>query len=186
MPRSFVAMMSGAMIHIAVPRSDTSTSAASPVRSRWKSAAATPPATVMPPAESPKAARCMTGAAAPAGVGLLAHEVAAAGGRDEAGGHEPALRVAARRVLDLDPVGAPAGEHGARRRHEPPLRDLDDAHAREDLAHPGSLPRRAWGPPVRSRPRTAPNVSAAAAPARARARARSDATRAGPNRRMDS
>src|SRR3989304_738882 len=43
MPRSFEATMSGAIIHIAVPRSETSTTGASPVRSRWKSAAATPP-----------------------------------------------------------------------------------------------------------------------------------------------
>ena len=72
MPRSLVAMMSGAMIHIAVPRSETSTTAGSPVRSRWKSAAAMPPATVMPPAESPKAARCMTGWAAAGGVSAFA------------------------------------------------------------------------------------------------------------------
>ena len=59
--------MSGASIHIAVPSSDTSTTDGSPVRSRRNSAAAMPPAIVMPPVESPKAARCMTGAAAPGG-----------------------------------------------------------------------------------------------------------------------
>src|SRR5439155_18272434 len=32
-------------------------------------------------------------------------------------------------------VRAPVGEHSARRRHEPPLRDLDDAHAMQDSAH---------------------------------------------------
>ena len=64
--------MSGAMIHIAVPSSETSTTDASPVRSRWKSAAAMPPAIVMPPIESPKAARCMMGAAAPGGVSAFA------------------------------------------------------------------------------------------------------------------
>ena len=53
--------MSGARIHIAVPSSETSISDGSPVRSRRKSAAAIPPATVMPPAESPNAARCMIG-----------------------------------------------------------------------------------------------------------------------------
>ena len=52
---------------MAVPNSETSTTDGTPVRSRRKSAAAIPPATVMPPAESPKAARCMMGAAAPGG-----------------------------------------------------------------------------------------------------------------------
>ena len=31
--------------------------------------------------------------------------------------------------------GRPVGEHRAGRRHEPPLRDLDDPHPREDLLH---------------------------------------------------
>jgi hypothetical protein len=42
MPRSFDAMMSGAMTHIAVPRSETSTTDGSPVRSRRKSAGRDP------------------------------------------------------------------------------------------------------------------------------------------------
>ena len=63
---SFASTMSGARIHIAVPSSETSTTDGSPVRSRRNSAAAMPPAIVMPPAESPKAARCMMGARRPA------------------------------------------------------------------------------------------------------------------------
>src|SRR5215813_10300602 len=63
MPRSLVATMSGAITHMAVPSSDTSTTDGSPVRSRRKSAAAMPPATAMPPVESPKAARCLAVAA---------------------------------------------------------------------------------------------------------------------------
>ena len=41
--------------HHAVLSSDTSTSTASPVRSRWNSAAEMPPAMFMPPIESPNA-----------------------------------------------------------------------------------------------------------------------------------
>ena len=48
------------------PSSDTSTTGASPVRSRWNSAAAMPPAIVMPPGRSPNAA---PGADRPLGVG---------------------------------------------------------------------------------------------------------------------
>ncbi len=42
--------------HIAVDSSEMSTTVASPVRSRWRSAAEMPPAMVMAPIESPKAA----------------------------------------------------------------------------------------------------------------------------------
>jgi hypothetical protein len=69
---NFASTMSGAMIHMAVPRSDTSMTDGSPVRSRRKSAAAMPPAVVMPPAESPNAARCMVGRSASGGVSACA------------------------------------------------------------------------------------------------------------------
>jgi hypothetical protein len=59
-----LATTSGAITHIAVPSSETSTTGAAPVRSRWSSAAAMPPAIVMAPIESPKAGRCMVGKAA--------------------------------------------------------------------------------------------------------------------------
>ena len=42
-----------AVAHIPVESSDTSTSVASPVRSRWNRAAAIPPAMFMPPMVSP-------------------------------------------------------------------------------------------------------------------------------------
>ena len=41
--------------HSPIPRSDTSTVVASPVRSRWNSAPMIPPAMVMAPIESPNA-----------------------------------------------------------------------------------------------------------------------------------
>ena len=39
------------------------------------------------------------------------------------------------RVLDLEHVGAPVGQHGARGGHEPPLGDLDDPYPLEHLVH---------------------------------------------------
>jgi hypothetical protein len=68
-------------------------------------------------------------------VRLLHHEVDAAGRREEPGGDEPALRVAGHRMLDLDDVRAPVGEHGTAGRHEPPLGDLDHANAFEHAGH---------------------------------------------------
>ena len=62
--RSLLATMSGAIVHMPVPRSETSTIEGSPVRSRWKSAAEIPPAIVIAPIESPKAARWMVGLSA--------------------------------------------------------------------------------------------------------------------------
>src|SRR5690349_13554186 len=62
---SFDAMIPGAMIHMAAPSSDTSTTAGSPVRSRPNSAAAMPPAMVSAPIESPNAAVGPTGWSAP-------------------------------------------------------------------------------------------------------------------------
>ena len=46
---------------------------------------------------------------------------------------QAALRVAGERVLDLDDVGAPVGQHRARRRRERELRDLDHLHALHGL-----------------------------------------------------
>jgi hypothetical protein len=60
-PYISAAVMSGDSTHIAVPRSETSTSPPHPVRSRRKSAAATPPAMAIPPMKSPKAGRCCNG-----------------------------------------------------------------------------------------------------------------------------
>ena len=51
----------------------------------------------------------------------------------EARGDQAAHRVAAHRVLDLDDVGAPVAEHGAGRRHEAPVGDLDQSDTVEDL-----------------------------------------------------
>ena len=47
--------MAAPIAHMPVASSDTSTSGASPVRSRWKRAAEMPPAIVMAPIESPYA-----------------------------------------------------------------------------------------------------------------------------------
>ena len=54
--------------------------------------------------------------------------------------HEAALRIAGDGVLDLDHVGAPVGQHGARRGDEAVHGDLEDADARQrgrpfNLAH---------------------------------------------------
>ena len=68
-------------------------------------------------------------------VGDLEHEVHAAGAGHESRRHQTALRVAALRVLDLDDVGAPLGEHRARDRHERPRRHLDDANSGQDVLH---------------------------------------------------
>ena len=57
---------------MAVARRDTSTIEASPVRSRFNSAAVMPPASVIAPIESPNAARCITGNSSPGGVSASA------------------------------------------------------------------------------------------------------------------
>jgi hypothetical protein len=44
-------------------------------------------------------------------------------------GHEAAVRVTGQRVLDLQHLGPPLGEHGALHRDEDVRRDLDDPHA---------------------------------------------------------
>jgi hypothetical protein len=54
MPSTSERAIAWPMAHSPVPNSDTSTSVASPVRSRWNSAPMIPPAMVMPPMESPK------------------------------------------------------------------------------------------------------------------------------------
>jgi len=80
--------------------------------------------------------------AALAAVALLHHEVDAADAEREAGGREAALRVTAHRVFDLHDLGAPVREHGARRRHEPPLGDFEHLDPRERSRHrmPSPLP----------------------------------------------
>ncbi len=61
--------MRGAIDHIDIPRSDTSTTTASPVRSRCNSAPAIPPARAMPEVRSPYAGPGIAvGVDAPAGV----------------------------------------------------------------------------------------------------------------------
>jgi hypothetical protein len=47
----------------------------------------------------------------------------------------PALRIAAHRMLDLDHIRAPFGQHRAGAGHEDELRHLDDADALENLGH---------------------------------------------------
>ena len=65
---SLLDTMSGPSTHMAVPSREMSTTGPSPVRSFWRSPAAMPPAMVMAPMESPKAAFCMTGDSAWGGV----------------------------------------------------------------------------------------------------------------------
>src|SRR4051794_3601301 len=76
-------------------------------------------------------------------VGHLDHVVDAARTcGDQTGGDQAALRVAADGVLDLDDVGTPLGEDGARRGYESPGCDLEDLDPAEDvrrrLAHAGT------------------------------------------------
>ncbi len=59
--------MSGDSCHAAQASSDTSTTGASPVRSRCRRPAAMPPAIVMPPGRSPNAGVCLMGST-PSGV----------------------------------------------------------------------------------------------------------------------
>ena len=58
----------GAIDHIAWASRDESTMLGSPVRSRWNSAAHTPPARVIPPWRSPKPGPCTAGVSVPNGV----------------------------------------------------------------------------------------------------------------------
>ena len=56
-------------------------------------------------------------------------------------GDESPLRVPRHRVLDLDDVGAPVGQHRSRRRHERELRDLQHSHTGHRFTHlPTSVP----------------------------------------------
>ena len=64
--------MSGDSCHAAQASSDTSTTGASPVRSRCSRPAAMPPAIVMPPGRSPNAARGAIGHSLSAGVSASA------------------------------------------------------------------------------------------------------------------
>lgn len=68
MPKRSAAEIDGAIDHIACASSDESTMDGSPVRSRWNSAAHTPPASVMPPRRSPKPGPCTAGVSVPNGV----------------------------------------------------------------------------------------------------------------------
>ncbi len=61
---------SDASIHIAVPRSETSTTDPSPVRSLRNSAAAIPNASCTAPLRSPSAPRCPIGSSSPMGVSV--------------------------------------------------------------------------------------------------------------------
>ena len=69
-----------------------------------------------------------------AAVVLLDVEVHVSELRADALRHEPAVRIARRRVLDLDDIGALIGEHRAGSGDEHPLRKLEDSHA---LEYPG-------------------------------------------------
>ena len=53
---------------------------------------------------------------------------------DEPHGDQPPLGVAADRMLDLDHVGSPVGEHRSGRRHEGPGRDLEYVETGQCLA----------------------------------------------------
>ena len=68
MPKKSAARIDGEMAHIAWANSDESTTRASPVRSRWNSAAHTPPARVAPACRSPNAGPWEVGCSAPNGV----------------------------------------------------------------------------------------------------------------------
>jgi hypothetical protein len=57
------------------------------------------------------------------------------GGGATGDGDQSTLRIAGHRVLDLDDVGTPVGQHRARGRHERELRDLEDAHTSHRLLH---------------------------------------------------
>ena len=71
-----------------------------------------------------------------AAVGLLHHEVdAAVAAGQQPRRDEPALGIAGHRVLDLDDVGAPVDQDGARRGHEHPAGQLDDLDAVEGSRH---------------------------------------------------
>lgn len=67
--------------------------------------------------------------AALAAVGVLDVGVGIALDAQHPGLAEPTLRVTGHRVLDLDHLGAPLGQHGARRRDEPVHGDFQDADA---------------------------------------------------------
>ena len=71
MPASSDTAMPAPIAHMPVPSSDTSTTSASPVRSRWNSAAKMPPAMVMAPIESPNAGAGMPGTVVASGAFAL-------------------------------------------------------------------------------------------------------------------
>src|SRR5438093_1533782 len=141
-PYISAAVMSGDSTHTAVPRSETSTSQPSPVRSRRKRAAATPPA-VQQLAASGFGQVQADAALVPAE--LLDDEVPARRAGDQPAGDEAADRIAEARVLDLDHLRAPVAEHGPRRGHEAPLGHLEHADAVQDAGHGPTLGRAARG-----------------------------------------
>src|SRR5437016_4684963 len=132
------ATMSGESTHMAVPRSETSSSMPSTVFSRWKSAAATPPAGVgqevgeehvgaLDQADEERAALVGPEVDADAALvppELLDDEVASRRPRDHAARDQAADRIAMAGVLDLDHLRAPVAERGAGRGDEAPVRDL--------------------------------------------------------------
>ena len=76
--------------------------------------------------------------AALAAVGMLDQRVPQRIERDPAHVEEPALGIAAHRMLDLDNVRAPIGENRARRRNKGKLRHFEDANALHYLDHVSS------------------------------------------------
>src|SRR2546422_708683 len=133
LPYMSAAVMSGDITHMAVPRSETSISIPSPLRSRRKRAAATPPARHMPPMKSPKAGPGVVGEVDPDAplvpADLLDDEVAPRGSRDEPPGDEAPDRIADTRVLDLDDLRAPVSQGSTGRGDEAPVRDLEHPDA---------------------------------------------------------
>jgi hypothetical protein len=67
-PNRSATEIDGAIVHIACASSDPSTMEGSPVRSLRKSAAHTPPASVMPPCRSPNPGPWTAGVSVPNGV----------------------------------------------------------------------------------------------------------------------
>ena len=61
---------------------------------------------------------------------------------------EPALGIAAHRMLDLDDVGTPVSKNAASRRHESELRHFQNAYAFHHLCH--RFPN--WPPGIRTAP----------------------------------
>ena len=79
-----------------------------------------------------------------AAIGVLHQRAALRIDREPLQHLDAALRIAAHRVLDLDDVGTPVGEHCAGRGDEGELRHLEHPHALHNLGHSPSPFQPAW------------------------------------------